>query len=258
MDNTPVWLLSLIVAATVAASVQVGIRVAQHILKRYPGEQSSDGVGAIVGAMLGLLAFLLAFTFGTASDRRSARKELLLSEVNSIGTTWLRTDLIPEPHRSASRALLRQYIDFHLDAVEHPDRLLADIRQATELQQQLWAHAAALAEADLKNVAIVSLYVDSLNETIDLQTSRFTVSSYRIPAVVWITFAVLMVLSSLAVGYNFGQHSATPHLLVTALLAVSLATVLFLIFDLDRGNAGWLKVDQGPLYDLRDQLTETR
>jgi len=254
VDQIPAFLLSLGVAAAVAACVQSGIRLAQRNLGRRPDLQAHDGVGAIVGALLGLLAFLLAFAFGMAADRRAARKDLLLTEVNSIGTTWLRTDLIPEPHRSASRALLRRYVDLHLEGAEHPDSVSASSAEATQIQSELWTHAAALAEADLKNPDIVALYFNALNKTIDLQTSRLTVSSYRIPGVVWTTFAVLTVLSSLAVGYNFGQKSGQPQLLMTAMLSISLATVLFLIFDLDRGNRGWLKVDQGPMYDLREQI----
>jgi hypothetical protein len=254
LERFPVWLLSLAVAVFVAASVQVGIRVAQHLARRRPEQEpGGDGIGAVVGAMLGLLAFMLAIAFGMAADRRTSRKELLLAEVNAIGTAWLRADLIPEPHRTASRELLREYVNLRLDAAEHPERLLANLEQATALHGRLWTHAAALADADLKNPDIVSLYVEALNETIDLQTSRVTVARYRIPPAVWLTFAILASLSSLAVGLNFGRNSNRSHLM-TAMLSVSLGVVMFLIFDLDRGNQGWLKVDQEPMYQLRDGL----
>ena len=46
--------------------------------------------------MLGLLAFILAFTFGAATSRFDDKKQLLLDEVNAIGTTFLRTDFLSE------------------------------------------------------------------------------------------------------------------------------------------------------------------
>jgi hypothetical protein len=254
-EHVPVWLLTLGVALGVAACVQLGIRVASRIrMQQAAEERGGDGIGSIVGAMLGLLAFLLAFAFGMAVERRTARKDLLLAEINSIGTTWLRTDMIPEPHRSASRDLLRKYVDLRLEAAEHPERMPDVLESAAGIQRQLWTHAAALGEADLRYPAIAALYVDSLNETIDLQTSRIIVGRIRIPGVVWVTFGVLLALSSLAVGYNFGVQSNKSHWLVVGMLAISFATVLFLIFDLDRGNQGWLKVDQEPMYQLREEL----
>jgi hypothetical protein len=255
LEAVPVWLLSLGVAVGVAAFVQLGAVLAQRIAQGQAAEgQTSEGIGAVVGALLGLLAFMLAFAFGMAADRRSARMGLLLDEVNSIGTTFLRTGVIPEPHRSKSRQLLRQYVDLRIDAAEHPDRLSANLQKSADIQRQLWTHAESLADADLKNADIVSLYLDSLNETIDLQTSRVTVGGLRIPSVVWITFAGLIALTSFAVGYNFGKLSSQPCRLMTAMLSASLALVMLLIFDLDRGNQGWLRVNQLPMYQLRDQI----
>jgi hypothetical protein len=259
LEQVSVWLLSAGVVVVVAVCVQLGILTARHVAQGLRDEdKGGEGMGAVVGAMLGLLAFMLAFAFGMAADRRNARKDLLLDEVNSIGTTYLRAGMIPEPHRSDSRSLLRRYVDLRLDLAEHPDHLQTVLQESSDIHRQLWIHAEALADADLKNPDIAALYVDSLNETIDLQTSRVTVARYRIPPVVWLTFALLMILSSLAVGYNAGQSSTRPHILMTGLLSASFGLVMFLIFDLDHGNQGWLKVDQQPMYELRDQLAAPR
>jgi hypothetical protein len=254
LESVPVWLLSVGVAVGVAVFVQLGTFIARRIARGQGVDQASEGIGAVVGALLGLLAFMLAFAFGMATDRRSMRVGLLLDEVNSIGTTFLRTSVLPEPHRSASRDLLREYVEMRINAAEHPENLSANLRKSADIQRQLWNHAETLADADLKNPDIAALYIDSLNQTIDLQTSRVTVGRLRIPSVVWVTFGLLIALTSLAVGYNFGQLSSQPTRLMTAMLAVSLAVVLFLIFDLDHGNQGWLKVNQQPMYDLRDQI----
>jgi len=257
LERIPVWILSAGVAVGVATCVQLGLLLARSIARRRAAEdQAGESVGSVVGALLGLLAFMLAFTFGMAAERRGVRIELLLNEVNSIGTTYLRAGMIPEPHRSASRAILREYVDLRLDAAEHAEHLLANLHKSTELQRSLWTHAEALADVNLKNPDIVSLYVDSLNETIDLQTSRVVIGRVRIPSVVWIAFGLLIVLTSLAVGYSFGKLASQPRRVMTAMLSIALAIVLFVIFDLDRGNQGFLKVNQQPMYELRSQLAE--
>lgn len=255
LEQIPEWTLGLGVVALVVAMVHAGSAVARRRLARgVQGETPGEGVGAVVGAMLGLLAFMLAFAFGMAADRRDSRKQLLLDEVNSIGTTFLRTDLIPDSQRSAARNLLRKYVDLRLEAADYPEKLQECQQEADNVQSLLWAQAAKLRDAELKNPDVTALYVDSLNEMIDMQTSRMTVSSYRIPTTVWMVFGLLLVLSTLGVGYNFGLQSSGPHGLLTMMMSVSLAAVMFLIFDLDRGNAGWLKVDQEPMYNLREQM----
>lgn len=259
LEQLPEWVLGVGVAIAVAAFVQLGARLARSIARgQAPQESGGEGIGAVVGALLGLLAFMLAFAFGMAAERRTLRVELLLDDVNSIGTTYLRAGMIPEPHRSASRDLLREYVDLRLEAAEHLAQLPAILQRSADVQRQLWSHAETLADADLKNPDIAALYVDSLNRIIELQTARVAVGSLRIPSVVWITFAVLIALTSLAVGYNFGKLSDRPCRLMTAMLAISLAIVIFLIFDLDRGNQGWLKVDQRPMVELRDQIALPR
>jgi hypothetical protein len=43
---------------------------------------------------------------------------------------------------------------------------------------------------------------------------------------------------------------------MTLMLAFSFAIVIFLIVDLDRGAEGWLKLNQQPMYDLREEMTQ--
>lgn len=258
IEQLPVWLLVFLLIAAVVAMVQAGIYLARRAVAARPQtEPAVEGVGAVVGALLGLFGFMLAFTFSMAAQRRETRMSLLLGEVNSIGTTYLRTGLIPEPQRGMARALLQRYVQLRIQAAEQPEQLPAILKNSSAILDQLWLGAESLAGADLKNPEIVALYVDALNQTIDFQTSRVTVGRYRIPEVIWLAFAGLTILSSLAVGYNFGLQSLHRNHVMTALLAISFAAVTFLIFDLDHGNQGWLKIDQQPMYELRDQLSNS-
>jgi len=60
------------------------------------------GVRYLVPA-LPFLAFLLAFTFGMAATRFEDRRQAVLDEANAIGTTYLRTRLLPETYTRAAR-----------------------------------------------------------------------------------------------------------------------------------------------------------
>ena len=80
-------------------------------------------IGSVVGGTLGLLAFLLASTFGMAASRFDTRRQLLLDEVNAIGTCYLRADLVTQPERVEIRKRLREYVHLRAEAVKQPQTL---------------------------------------------------------------------------------------------------------------------------------------
>ncbi len=81
--------------------------------------------------MLGLLALLTGFTFSLAIDRFDARRQNVLIEANAIGTTYLRTQLLEEPHRTRISNLLKEYVDMRAGAGPGPRKERASCSSAT-------------------------------------------------------------------------------------------------------------------------------
>src|SRR5215217_5786458 len=54
----------------------------------------TEGVGVVVTSMLGLLAFVLGLTLAYANTRFQERREVTLTEAQSIGTSWLRAHAV--------------------------------------------------------------------------------------------------------------------------------------------------------------------
>ena len=218
--------------------------------------QGEGAIGSTVAAMLGLLAFLMAFTFGATASRFDTRRQLLLDEVNAIGTADLRTAFLPEPQRARCKQLLRSYVDQRADPDNSPSALQRRIEASEKILDQLWAETASLAEARI-DPPLRSLFVQAINETIDLHTSRVTVGvHYRIPDSIWFCLYGATFCAMFGVGYHFGlatQKKVLIHLLLAALFSM----VVLLIADLDRANEGYVKVDQLPMQYLQTQLNET-
>ena len=209
-------------------------------------------MGAIVAAGLGLLAFLLAFTFGMAASRFDTRRGLVLDEANAIGTTYLRAALLPEPHRTEIRTLLRDYVDLRLEAVQ-PGMTVPARERSEELQSRLWAQAVVVAEK--QPTPITGLFIQSLNEVIDLHAKRVTMGlRNRIPLTIWVALYSTAILAMAGVGYYSGLSSTTRSL-ATLALAIAFSGILCLIADLDRPQEGLLKVSQQAMVDLRKSLT---
>jgi hypothetical protein len=250
LDMLPLWGLFLAVVSLVLVAIEGGYRLGSYRHRQSHSEKEAP-VGAMVGATLGLLAFMLAFTFGMAASRFDTRKQLVLDEANAIGTTYLRTSMLPE-HGDEIRALLRTYVDVRLDAITS-GRVQEQILRSEAIQAQLWSAATAVGLRHPDSI-VVGLFVGSLNEVIDLHAKRVTAAlRNRIPGAIWLALLMIAALSLAAMGYHAGLVG-TIRSLAIIVVAVSFSAVIALIADLDRPQAGTLTVSQQALIDLRQSM----
>ena len=254
LDALPLWGLFLAILLLVLLAIEGGYRLGQY--RRSRSEQEKEApVGAMVGATLGLLAFILAFTFGLAAARFDTRRQLLLDEANAIGTTYLRAGMLPT-QRDDIRALLRDYVDARVEAAQSGN-VREGIRRSEHLHDQLWAQAVAVGENNPTSI-VVGLFVQSLNEVIDLHAKRVTAGlRNRIPGAIWVALFAIAVLSLAAMGYHAGL-TGTSRSLAELAVAFTFSVVIVLIADLDRPQEGVLKVSQQALIDLQQSMQVPR
>lgn len=261
LEKVPLWGIFGFTVVMVLLSIWTGAVLGRR-RRRQSEQEDESSFSTIIGATLGLLAFMLAFTFGIAAERYQTRKQLLLNEVNAIGTAYLRAGLLLEPHRSEVQNLLREYVDIRANITREAPRqrplekFKESISRSEILQDQLWSHAVALAAAD-RSSEIDALFISSLNEVIDFHNSRITVIQYHIPTLIWYVLFFITFLSMATVGYQAGL-SGQGSVKMGIVLALSFSAVIFLIADLDR-ITGTLRVNQQPMFDLQKHMqTEVR
>jgi hypothetical protein len=198
-----------------------------------------------------LLAFLLAFVVGFGFNVMQERRNLVVSEANAIGTTYLRAGYLGEPYRAETRDLLSEYLDWRLAATE--EGKLAEARtRSEEIHSELWAIAEEWVAQDTS--ATTAQYVSSLNEVIDLHTERVVVGlQLRIPPMILLTMYVIALAAIFLVGVHSG-YVDKRNLVALVTLVLVLAAVLYLIVDLDRALEGLLQVPQQALVDLKSSL----
>ena len=244
----------------VMASIESGYRLGRLAHHRSEQEKESP-VSAIEGAVLALLAFMLAFTFGIASNRLDARKELVRNEANTIRTAWYRSDFLPDPDRTETKALLREYVHARANAFQSADaeRVESVIDDAERIQGRLWAMAAAHARQDMPS-DIGALYLESLNEMSAVHASRVAMGlQMRIPPGIWLMLAALTILGMVMVGYQAGVVGSR-RTLAMPILATGFACVVALITSLDQpiGGLTLTQVSQQPLIDLLSDMDSKR
>jgi hypothetical protein len=254
LDALPLWGLFIFILLVVLLSVECGYRLGKY--RRSRSEQEKDApVGTMVGATLGLLAFILAFTFGLAAARFDTRRQVLLDEANAIGTTYLRAGILPE-RREEIRAFLRDYVGARLEAIRSGN-IAEGMRQSENIQHQLWSQAVAIGEKN-PNSIVVGLFIQSLNEMIDLHAKRVQAGlRSRIPGPIWVALFAVAALSLATMGYHAGLVGTRRSLAVLA-VAFTFSVVIELIADLDRPQEGVLRVSQRALLDVQQSMNVPR
>jgi hypothetical protein len=251
LDTLPLWAVFAAIVAGNLALAEGGFRLGR--LRAGHGQKESDAtVGAIVGAELGLLAFLLAFSFGIVASRFDARRQALVDESNAIGTAFLRAAMLPDPQNVSARRLLRDYTDVRLGATRG---MTIDevIRRSEQIHQQLWTEAVTAAAHDARAVP-TGLFIESLNDVIDLHATRIMAALRgRLPLPVWMVLFAVGLLAFFTMGYQAGltRASRSPAALV---LALTFASVIWLVADLDRPGEGLLRLRQEPMIELREMM----
>jgi hypothetical protein len=253
LDRLPISIIYLLTVGLVLLAAEVGFRIGVQVRRRDPAALKGSMTGAVVGGLLGLLAFLLAVSIGVALDQFNTRRGLVVTEANAIGTAYLRASFLADPHATAARDLMREYVDWRLTALE-PGRLDEAIRRSEGIHNQLWAILEMQAR-DHPDSVMLGLFVEAVNEVIDVHGLRVVAgASLRIPALMWAVFYGTAVLSFLLIGVA-SSAGGQRNLVGILLFALALAAVLLLLVDLDRSQQGLLTVGQKALLDLQRQFS---
>jgi hypothetical protein len=219
-------------------------------------------VSALQGSLLGLLALLLGFTFSMTVSRYDLRKQLILEEANAIGTTYLRAGLLPAPYASQAIELLREYVGIRVALSESGgdetsrSTLQAANEKAEKLHNQLWSVARGVESLQPRSVA-TGLFIQSLNEVIDLHAKRLIALDNHVPEPVILMLWSVGLLSMGLTSYSCSL-AGWRHYLATFMMALLIASVIGLIMDLDRPQRGFIRVSQKSMLMLQESMLKNR
>jgi hypothetical protein len=251
-DLTTFELAVLLLGLTLAATM-LGAYVGRRV--RHLSSSLSESFGVMQAALLGVVGLILAFGLSLSLSRYEDRRAAVVNETNAIGTTWLRAQTLSEPARSRSLRLLIAYTESAVQISEYqPDSAEEDAAAAREavLQRRLWSLAGAELDAE-PTASAPRLYVETLNETIDAQTTRMAALNNQVPDAV---FLLEILGACIALGVLAAYLSLVGRGVGGVLLAsVLVAFLLFVTADLDRPTRGPIEV---PDTVIKSQLASMR
>ncbi len=246
------WLIFIIISAIFFLATEVGFRVG-HIGRASADESTKSQITTFQGAILGLLGLLLAFTISMALSRLEVRKQMVVEESNAIGTAYLRAQLLPEPEKTEISGLLRQYVDVRLQAAR--TRNLKDtIAKSENLHDRLWLQAVALGKK-LPQPFPTGLFIQSLNEVIDVHSKRLKAVMDHVPKSILLLLFTVGIFAMGAMGYGCGLGNGR-YVISRLAMAVLIAMVMLAIVDIDQPQRGLIRVNQQSMMSLRDSLNK--
>jgi hypothetical protein len=241
-------LLFGVVLGTTLLGVVVGRRLRAH------ADTLREPFGVLQAALLGLVGLILAFGLTMAVGRYDSRRTAVVEGANAIGTTYLRAQTLREPVRTLALEDLVRYTDATIRLSESvPDSAAARdaIAEGSRLQRSLWRGAGEALAASPTDSA-PRLYVETLNEMIDMQTVQVSALSNRVPTAVLV---VEIVGAAVGLGLLALYLAMLSRGVITVLLAAVFVSVLLLTtFDLDRPVRGFVRVPDTPLVSLRASM----
>ena len=252
LDNLPIWLVYLGTLAVVLVAAEIGFRIGIWLQRRDPSSAGTPMTGAVVGGMLGLVAFLMAFSIGIVIGQHNGRKAMVVTEANAVGTAYLRAGFLDEPDLTTSRNLLREYVEVRLAAASDPAQFESAITRSEEIHGELWS----IVEDNVrqgKESDVMALFVESINEVIDVHSLRLAAVNLRLPRLLGVVLFAATVLSFLLVGVANSSDGKRDFAAIL-LFGLAFVAVLMIIVDLDRPQEGLLTVSQTALSDLLDKM----
>jgi hypothetical protein len=244
--------VALLLAVVVLGATALGLFLGRRV--RHLSDTLKEPFGVLQAALLGVVGLILAFGLSLAVTRYENRRDAVVDEANTIGTTFLRAQTLPEPMRSRSLAVLRTYGQSALgltNSVPESSQAVATIDREDELQRRLWAlNGQALALQPINTAP--RLYEETLNEMIDAQATRVAGLNNRVPNAV-------LFLEILGAALALGLLGAYLAIVGRGVLAVALAAVLvtgllFVICDLDRPTRGPIQVPDTALRNVLESM----
>jgi hypothetical protein len=248
LSSASLPLIGAILLLSFGAALFIGWRLGQKTRRE---KEENDPL--LTSAVLGLLALLLSFTYSLAVDRYEARRLLVQREANAIGTTYLRAQLLDEPHRSAISRILIDYTDNRIALARAKTGESRDLLARNDrLLQDFWS-ASAAAYPSLRNLEFAGVFYESANELIDLDSTRKSARLARVPPVIFILlFAYITVASALLGYFALSRRSLIQSCLFLGLLI----SFLLVIVDIDQPTMGGIRESQAPMERLRATLPD--
>ena len=137
----PLWLILISFLASLLAPMELGFWLGRRERRAHVDAEGAARSDVTLASMLALLGLMLAFTYSFCMSRADLRKKALITEVNALGTAFVRADLLPEPGRTEVRERLFDYAKSRRvtpGTVTTYEQVQEVVKQSMDMQSKIW------------------------------------------------------------------------------------------------------------------------
>jgi len=236
-------LIGIGIFAGVLLSLRAGRMLGERAISRHGSIGST--IGSLEAAVFALLGLLIAFTFSGALTRFDGRRAQVVQEANTIGTAWLRIDLLPAAAQPKLREAFKAYVDSRIATYRKlPDvkAAQAELAHSEVLQQDIWNQAIAAAKLPGAGPAATVLVIPALNDMFDITTTRIAATQMHPPAIIYAMLIALSLVAGLLAGYQSAGEKGYAWIHKIA-FATIVALTVYVILDIEYPRLGFVRID---------------
>jgi hypothetical protein len=233
--------MPLAILAVMYGALNMGVKLRR---KHHRDDGDTEGLGVVDGAVFGLMGLLLAFAFSGAASRFDERRMLVIKEANTIGTAWLRVDLLPEADQPEIRDKFREYVDARMATyleLKDEETIRDSLARSYVIQAELWKLAVSSAQRS-PNTSPEIILLPAINEMFDVVNERSGHLMMHPPAAVYGLLVVVLILCGVLAGYRMGSSDRWSKLHRLSFVVI-LAITYYVIVDLEYPRLGVMRVD---------------
>lgn len=255
VTDLPMWLGLLVsVAAFLALSWAILLLLRRWVQRASRGAPEWDRVLGYVTAAYGVLygvtlAMIAAAAFSHANDVDA----IVLQESSSVAVLYRDASGLPEPTASELQRALTVYTE---RVVEHdwptqqagvrPEEARAEV---DDIQRVLFGYEPVTAgQQQIQNQAI-----GAFNQFVSDRRERIAITGLALPGVLWVVVLVGALLNAVLIAL-VEVRSLRAHLIMSGLIAVYVALVIYAIASFDSPYSGAVSVGPDDFVDLLNGL----
>src|SRR6202158_397363 len=232
----PIWIVGSVIVGLFVLLSCIGLAIVQRLVPVKLRRPHNDIVGFTIAVVGVVYAVLLAFIAVATWETFRKGDDVVASEASYVGDVFRNTTGLPDNLARQLRGHLDQYIDVVIGQ-EWPAQQTGRLEEAS--WQKGWdlladAHfdIAHFRPAHAGEAVLQAQLLRSLNSLYDARRGRLLAAKEHVTPVIWwiIAFGAMLTVGCT---YLFGPPSIKMHVVITAMLAASLAVVIVLIVALD-------------------------
>jgi hypothetical protein len=253
----PTAAMGLLFSAAFVAISLVGLFVFRTVLGGWLHSEArtNELVGVSLASFSVLYGILLGLVAVGAYGNYSAMDDLVTKEASCVASLYRDTSAFPEPYREALHRDLRAYTRFTIDIGWPAQRRGLVPEGGTDVVNNLFDDLMRLDPADKRGEIVFSESFRQFNSLIELRRARLADITTGIPPILWWVVAIGAILNLILIWMM--EMEIHVHVLLTIILSLFLASVIFLVIAMDYPFRGEVSVGSEPFERVYLTLMQT-